>query len=247
MIPRHPAARDRFQCGVRLRPAPPRPGESETRNPNVDYPRYDPASKLTPLADDELQALDRLLQDLPADGVMTLDGVDGFLTAMLVGPPQWLSGRPTADWLPLVWGGDGDGGPDAAAPFASKRQRKATVVLLLRHLRHLQQQLFEAPADWEPIFSVAEQGADEWTDARDWCTGFLQAVDLDPVAWGEVWSDPALAPLLRLGGELEGGAPPADLPELDDAAVCDELSRAVPDAVLHLLAQRKAPAAGAAA
>jgi uncharacterized protein len=204
----------------------------------VDYPRYDPASPVTPLSAAELDALDALLQALPADGVMSLDGVDGYLTALLVGPPEVLGTLATADWLPLVWGGDGDDGAAAAAPFASKRQRKMTVVMLLRHLRHLAEQLAQVPDRWEPIFSIAEQGADEWADARDWCTGFLQAVDLQPAAWGDAWADPALAPLLVLGGGLEGVTPATgDDADPDDPAVCDRLSRAVPDAVLQLRAR----------
>jgi len=205
----------------------------------VDYPRYDPASPVTPLTAAELDALDALLQSLPADGAMSLDGVDGFLSALLVGPPQVLGTLATADWLPLVWGGD-EAGPGSAAPFASKRQRKTTVVMLLRHLRHLSAQLSETPDDWQPIFSIAEQGGDEWADARDWCTGFLQAVDLQPEAWGNAWEDPALAPLLVLGGGLDGvtvSGVDADS-DLADPVVCDRLSRAVPDAVLQLLARR---------
>ncbi|MBK8863060.1 MAG: UPF0149 family protein [Betaproteobacteria bacterium] len=225
----------------------------------MDYPRYDPASPITPLTTAELDALDALLQALPSDGAMTLDGLDGYLTALVVGPPAVLATWPTADWLPWVWGGDGETGPAGAVPpssfpFASKRQRKTTVVMVLRHLRHLSQQLGASPATWEPIFSIAEQGgsegAEERVDARDWCTGFLQAVDLQPEAWGDTWQDialaPVLAPLLVLGGGLEGVTPAADAnADLDDPTVCDRLSRAVPDAVLHLLA-RHAPQAGTA-
>lgn len=210
----------------------------------MDYPTYDPASPVTPLTPDELQGLDALLQALPADAVMSLDGVDGYLTALWLGPPAVLRGWPTADWLPLVWGGDGPEGNEGATPFASKRQRKATVVLLLRHLRALAAQIAGHPDDWEPIFSIAEKGAAEFADARDWCAGFLQAVDLQPEAWGDAWQDAAMAPLLQLGGGLEGVALPADSEEpadLDDAAVCDALSRAVPDAVLALRGRYAAP------
>ena len=200
----------------------------------MDYPRYDPNSPVTPLSAAELDGLDQLLQTLPADGAMTLDGVDGFLSALQVGPPRVLATLASADWLPWVWGGDGPLGNEEAAPFASKRQRKATVVLLLRHLRHLGEQFATRPEAWEPIFSIAEQGAREWADARDWCAGFLQAVDLMPDAWRIDGADPALAPLLVLGGGLEGVAqPPGD--DLDDAETVDRLSRAVPDAVLRLL------------
>ena len=84
-------------------------------------------------------------------------------------PPWLLAGMATADWLPLVWGGDDASAPDAVVPFASRRQRKDSVVLLLRHLRHLSAQLAsdDGRAAWEPIFSIAEHGADEFTDASD--------------------------------------------------------------------------------
>lgn len=206
----------------------------------MQTPNYDPQSPVTPLTADELQALDLLLQKLDADQVMSLDGMDGYLTAFAIGPAA-LRALPGGDWLPAVWGGDPVGSTDEAAPFSSKRQRKNTVVLALRHLRHLGHQ-FETAADaWEPIFSIAEQGADEWTDAREWCMGFLQAVDLLPSAWGDLWADPALAPALRplllLGGGLDGAALAQQAEEnTDDLATCDALSRAVPDAVLRLRA-----------
>lgn len=210
----------------------------------MDYPRYDPASPLTPLQPAELDALDRLLQTLQTtgpDGVMSLDGVDGYLTALAAGPAELLATLPTAEWLPLVWGGDGPEGNEGAEPFASKRQRKATVVQLLRHLRHVAEAL-QHPDSWEPIFSIAEKGADEFADASDWCTGFLQAVDLVPSAWDGVWDDPAVAPLLQLGGGLEGVPTPGmdaegEAVDVDDPADIDRLSRAVPDAVLRLRAR----------
>ena len=205
----------------------------------MKVPQFDPASPLSPLSPAELDGLDRLLQKLPADNAMTLDGADGFLTAWLVGPPHLLQ-RPTGEWLLWVWGGDADGDDEEPAlfPFHSKRQRKDTVVQLLRHLRHIASQL-DTPASWEPIFSIAEKGPEEWADARDWCAGFLQAVDLHPQDWATAWADPALleqaVPLLGLGGGVEA-APPVPGPADDDLEAVDALSRAVPEAVLALRA-----------
>jgi uncharacterized protein len=201
----------------------------------VQYPTYDPQSPVTPLAPEEVAALDALLQRLPADGSMSLDGFDGFLSALAMGPAA-LRALPTSEWLPLIWGGDPEGA-DSVAPFASKRQRKNTVLFALRHLRHVSQLLHDKPDDWEPIFSMAEQGPNEFADAREWCMGFLQAVDLLPSAWDGLWAAPEVAPLLTLGGGLEGVECPVADADLDDPAQCDELSRAVPDAVLHLLAR----------
>ncbi len=202
----------------------------------MQYPRFDPTSPITPLSPAELATLDALLPSLPSDAAMSLDGMDGYLTALVVGPASVLSGLDTAEWLPAVWGGDGLEGPAAATPFATQRLRKNTVVMVLRHLRHLHhqlqpQQLQQNPAAWEPIFSVAEQGADEFVDARDWCCGFMQAVDLAPDAWGNTWLDVRWAPLLALGGGLPGLEQPTGGPDINDPAVCDELSRAVADLV----------------
>lgn len=157
----------------------------------MNYPQYDPQSALTPLAEADFVQLERTLSGLVDADAMSLDGVDGYLTALLVGPPSLLTRHATSQWLPLVWGGDLD--DEQTAPFGSKRQRKDTVVLVLRHLRHLQHLLSEDLAAWEPIFSIAETETQEWVDATDWCAGFLQAVDLDPDAWGEVWESPPWA------------------------------------------------------
>jgi uncharacterized protein len=198
----------------------------------MDYPQYDPQSPNTPLSDDELQALDDLLLALPSDAALNIEALDGYLTGLLIGP-SLRAGLPTADWLPMVWGGDG---PDGA-PFASNRQRKRATVLVLRHLQALACLLKADPEAWQPIFSVAEQGEQEWVSAQDWCTGFLQAVDLAPEAWSPWFDDPVTGPLLvpivLLGGD-ESELSDADVARLNDLAVLDELSRGVADAVLAL-------------
>ena len=210
----------------------------------MDYPSYDPKSPVTPLSEDELASLDELLASLPSDGAMTLDGMDGYLTALLVGPVP-LSSIKSSDWLPAIWGGDGEASP---APFRSNQQRKRSTVLVLRHLRAVQEALSGPPDAWEPVFSVAEApGADgdELADATDWCLGFLAATDLAPDAWAPLFADPELGPGLAtiafLGGDID--APPEsgdDDEELDDPQVRDQLSRAATEVVLKLWARKSA-------
>lgn len=200
----------------------------------MNYPDFNPASPNTPLSDAELQQLDELLASLPSEAAMNIEGMDGYLTGLWL-LPGVLERLGTADWLPLVWGGDGA----EAAPFPSQRQRKNTTVLVLRHLQSLACQWRDDVESWEPIFSVAEQGEREWVDARDWCTGFLQATDLAAQDWDPLWDDPQIGPLLvpiaLLGGEGQDDDAAADL---DDPEVLDSLSRSVPDAVLALLVRR---------
>jgi uncharacterized protein len=219
----------------------------------MDYPAYDPGSPVTPLTEAELAALDAMLQSLPADGAMTLDGMDGYLTALLVGPPLLLRELKTSDWLPAIWGGDPE--PGTAAPFASNQKKKRTTVLVLRHLRSLAATLESDPDAWEPVFSVADMpGADgrELADAGDWCLGFLAATDLAPQAWAPLFEDadvgPGLATISLLAGEPSALAPaaddedgePADAEEedIEDPVIRDQLSRAAADAALALWARR---------
>jgi uncharacterized protein len=213
----------------------------------MDYPEYDPKSPITPLAEDELAGLEAQLAGLPADGAMTLDGLDGYLTALLVGPPVLATAK-TSDWLPAVWGGDP--APGTAAPFASNQKKKRMTVLVLRHLRSIAAALEADPAAWEPVFSVAEvPGEDgrELADAGDWCLGFLAATDLAPADWAPLFDDaglgPGLATIALLAGEdapepvappADDEAPPASDDDLEDPEVRDQLSRAVVDAVLAL-------------
>lgn len=203
----------------------------------MQYPDYDPTLVNQPLTDEELQSFDDLLRALSGEQAMNVEAVDGYLTALLVGPPV-LGRLRTGDWLPLVWGGDGPGG----APFASNRQRKRATVLVLRHLHAIACQLQASPDDWEPVFSVAEAEGREFADAEDWCIGFLQAVALDPEAWGPLFDDPVLGPALAPIGRLGGEDAPDEVP-LDDADERDALSRAVIDAVLLLHRRAQRPSA----
>ena len=212
----------------------------------MDYPSYDPKSPNTPLTEEELSSLDDMLTNLPSDASMTLDGMDGFLTALLIGPSP-LAALATPGWLPLIWGGDQEPAP---APFQSNQKRKRTTVLVLRHLRSIEAALSGAPDAWEPVFSVAEvpgsQG-EELADATDWCMGFLAATDLAPDAWAPLQADPDIGPGLAtiawLGGDVDVAADAQDHPsdeELDDPQVRDQLSRAAADVVLKLWSRKVA-------
>lgn len=198
----------------------------------MQIPDYQPALDAPPLSDDELAALDALLAEC-GDEAMNVEMLDGYLTALLLAPVPVARQR-GADWMPAAWGG-GD-------PFASGKQRKRAIVLVLRHLHAIDVALRRFPERWEPVFSVAEtDDGEELADAEDWCIGFLQATAADADGWGPRFDDAALGPLLLplalLGGD-DTGLSPADAERLADPVHRDALSRAVPDAVLALAAAR---------
>jgi len=189
-------------------------------------PKYDPASDVRPLSDDELSELDDVLAQLPSDAAMNIEALDGYCTALLLAP-QPLSTLNADDWLPLVWGGDGEG----LAPFASGKQRKRVAMGVLRHIRHLDHVLHHDPDAWEPIFSVAEADDAEWLDAEDWCLGFLSAVDLDAEGWALQCRAPEGQATLQAIAALAGEGPDGQDLSLDTR---DALGRGLPEAVLGL-------------
>ncbi|MGM9515038.1 UPF0149 family protein [Roseateles sp. DB2] len=199
----------------------------------MEYPSYNPSSDYLPLGDDELSALDDMLSKLPSDAAMNIEALDGYLTGLLLSP-QPLAAQPGAAWLPEVWGGDE---ADGIAPFVSGKQKKRVMMLVLRHVRALDELLRHKPDKWEPIFSVAEDGDNDLVDAEDWCIGFMLAVDLAADDWATRFEDETqgalLSPIALLGGN-ESQQDPQDLAQLANPQLKDALSREIPDAVLAL-------------
>lgn len=201
----------------------------------MHYPQYNPASDNRPLSDDELNDLDELLADLPAESAMNIEALDGYLAGLLLTPGRALADLPGAEWLPVVWGGDRAPEP---APFASGKQRKKAVMGVLRHLHSIAVAWAERPQAWEPIFSFADGDDDstEYADAEDWAVGFLMAVDLAPEAWAPWFDGPdtaaLLAPIAALGS-ADGALAEAS------AEARDTASRQIPDAVLALRSVRQ--------
>ena len=210
----------------------------------MDYPKYNPNSDFLPLSDDELMALDELLSELGGDAVMNIEALDGYLAGLLLTPLP-LHERAGNDWLPLIWGGDGEGN----LPFPNGKQRKKATLLILRHLHSIAVQWRDHPQAWEPILSVAdvpsEDGdadeADEITDGEDWAVGFMCAVDLAPAAWEPLFTDASTAALLEpmvLLGADEATLDEAARVRIADPEQRDQLSRTLPDSALGLFALR---------
>lgn len=93
----------------------------------VSSSTFDALRTMAPLSDEELDELDRfLVSDATSDETMMLDTLDGYLTAIAVGPTTVMPSR----WLPRVWGPKDEDAPE----FETTEQAKRIFELILRHM-----------------------------------------------------------------------------------------------------------------
>ncbi|MBU9191376.1 YecA family protein [Burkholderia gladioli] len=187
---------------------------------------------MTHTDDKTLDELDQfLMSDIMSENTMTIEMLDGYLTAIAIGPATI---APT-EWLADVWGPSEDDAPD----FESYEQAEHVFNLMMRHYNAILQTFDKDPSSIAPLFSVNEVGEDddahEYIDAEAWANGFFQGMGLRWDDWQPLLEHPEadewLRPLRLLGGdelsdeERELVAVPAER---------EKLSEQVPPSVLKI-------------
>ena len=147
-----------------------------------------------PLDEDEIDALDDfLMSDAVGDDAMDVSMLDGYLTALAVGP----NNLPPDRWLPVIWG--------ESVAWASQAQAKRMTTLVLRHATDSLFMLRGAPDDFEPLLLEREVDGERVPIIDDWCTGFVIGISLDEAAWQPLLDadgeDGLLHPILLFGTE----------------------------------------------
>mgnify|MGYP001010036266 CR=1 FL=1 len=150
-----------------------------------------PIASPLPLDEQDFEEVDKLLESLGAEDGLRLDGAQGLLTALIVGPQD----VGPEDWLPVILGGEPLGAP------SPKLQR------LLDLLLRLQASLAHGldMHSYDPIFAEHEGDDDERAvDAGGWCEGFSLGVDLNAEIWEQRMQEDRtllemLAPIVALG------------------------------------------------
>lgn len=163
----------------------------------------------TPLSEAEIGELDAfLMSEATADECMDLVTLDGFLTALVVGPRLV---APSV-WLPVVWGGTSE------PVFESKDQAERIISLLLRRMNMISSMFGENSPGFEPLLYEREVNGTRFWLADDWCFGFIRAMELDHEAWDPLFDDKTnrvlLVPILTLGtqeglDQIDAAADPA--------------------------------------
>ncbi len=152
------------------------------------------------LSDNEVDELDQfLMSDITSDETMMIDTLDGFLTAIAIGPTTVLP----SEWLPAVWGPT----PEDAPHFESMEQAQHIFGLLMRHYNGIIQTLEHDPESIVPVLNVNHYPDDphEYLDGEGWAHGFMDGVALRRADWqplfddaqGKIW----LRPIYLLGAE----------------------------------------------
>lgn len=159
-----------------------------------------PLRLATPLSDEELAELDAfLLSDATSDETMLLDHLDGYLTAIIVGPTtlsmsQWYSG---------IWGKCEEDAPR----FETMDEAQRIMHMIMRHYNGIIWSLEHDVDSHEPIFDifVPEDKSREFIDAEMWAAGFMDGIALCRTDWQPLFDDTRgqewLNPIRILGAE----------------------------------------------
>lgn len=120
-----------------------------------------------------LKQLDKELLAL-GEETMLIEELDGFIAGLLVCPELIKPG----DWLPIVWGRDGD---DPQPNFDNLDHVNRVLGLLMEHYNDVARTLIERPDRYSPLFAVDKRYGDILWEL--WIEGFEKAVNLRPASW----------------------------------------------------------------
>lgn len=179
--------------------------------------RRDAAAALA-LDDDELDWLAGFLacEQVPLS-TMTLEELDGFLTALVVGPEPIMP----SEYIPEIWGT-----PDGEGPiFEDDQQLDYFMTLLMRHWNAIGRRL----AGLQFHLPLIEKGGDGATEGMAWARGFTRAMVMRPQAWAPILQDDNGLAFIACITFLDRNAPkePAEAPSLPRAQVLEGLPIAI--------------------
>lgn len=166
----------------------------------TDAPESNPFPLSEPLDLEEMEDLDAFLaSDATSDETMLLDNLDGYLTAIIIGPTtlnmsQWYSG---------IWGKH-----EADAPhFETLEEAQHIMGMIMRHYNGIIWNLQDDADCFAPIFDIfiPEDNTREYIDAEMWAYGFMEGLAISRPDWQPLFDDPSgpewLEPIRLLGGD----------------------------------------------
>lgn len=106
---------------------------------------------------------------------MDISQFDGFLTGLVVGPEMVVPSQ----WLPEILGETGGN----EMVWESKEQLERILSLIMAHYNYIAGIFSTDPDEFAPLLYFSEHKGQEITFIDMWCTGFMQAVDINLASW----------------------------------------------------------------
>jgi len=132
-----------------------------------------------PLSNEELDLLESFLDSdsTPEDCLFPIEMVDGYMTALIVGPEV----IPTERWISSLWDQENNDQPS----FSSKDEEKMICDLLVRHFDTIAQQFEEDPDEFFPLFEQYSYADEEEKRlaVENWALGFTVGMELAHASW----------------------------------------------------------------
>jgi uncharacterized protein len=159
-------------------------------------PIFQPGS--APLSDREFDRLSDFLDSVPDNQAMTIEEMDGFFCALIVGPDVVMP----SEYLPVLLGGE----PGNTGAFRSAEEANEMLPLLMRYWNSIVASL-QRLGVYEPLFDDADTRG---VVGRLWAKGFMQGVDLRREGWRELLGAENSGDLMMIAvvaGELDSDWP----------------------------------------
>ena len=180
------------------------------------------------LSDEEFDELEALLERYGSENsIASMSMLDGFLTAVVSGPHLIMP----STWLHAIWGGEQD-----QPEWESKAELERFIDLVMCHSNDIATTLTYSPEDYFPVAPEFERHG-EWVPLiLDWCSGYLEGIELAP--WSTLPA-PEAAALAMIAEPLE--KMPTSLDALSNEHLQEQATKArFAACILHayFLAQR---------
>ncbi len=170
-----------------------------------------------------------LLSSATADATMMLDSLDGYLTAIVIGPTN----IKTSEWLPDVWGPTAKDEP----AFETYAQAERILELILQQRNNIIENLLHDPDQLAPVFDTVVYEGDEreYLDGEMWAQGFMKGIKLREQDWQPFLADSAnielLRPIYLLGAEEVSDAEEAQVATAEQR---EALTKLIPASIAAL-------------
>ena len=126
------------------------------------------------LSHEDMDFLHSALQKYETEvSLESVSSLHGFLTAIVSGPSVLMP----SVWMPQIWGGE-----ERQPEWESMKEIERFTGAVFNMMSNISETLMNTPQNFDAVF----MGDEHNTDVSDWCTGYMDGIELDEEAWGNL-------------------------------------------------------------